>query len=177
MDIKKTIISSDSFGSSEGKEIALKLINSPASLPLFIEGFLGDDIRYRQRAAWVLVALANNHEEVLNPYLKILSAALLNSSEDSVKRNILRIFQHITLPQSIHEQMINYCFEVLASKEEAIAIQVFAMSVLKKLITNYPELRRELSFILEERLPYASAGYKARAKTIITALNKKGDLQ
>jgi hypothetical protein len=167
VDIKNSIITSATFGAVEGKRIALELVKSPSQITLFMTEFLSDDVRFRQRASWVLIYLAKNHSLNLSPHLHILITTLLEKKEDSIKRNILRIFQYMELPKQYHERLINLCFDILIKKEEAIAVQVFAMSVLYNLIKDYPELRRELTFILEEKLPYASPGYKARAKTIL----------
>jgi hypothetical protein len=173
VNIKNSIIEPASFSASEGKSIASELVKSSAQLKSFVIDFLGSDIRFRQRASWVLVELAQNHQEILIPHINILVAALFEKSEDSIKRNILRIFQFMQLPKQYHEQLINYCFDIIMAKEEAIAVQVFAMSVLFNIIEDYPDLQRELVLLLEENLPYASAGYKSRAKKIIHAYHKK----
>lgn len=167
MDIKKIIIEAESFGAKEATVIVDEFLLAPAELSAFIMDFLGDDVRFRQRGAWVLVNLAQNHQDKLLPYIDLFMSALKDKPEDSIKRNVLRIFQYMELPNAVHERLINYCFDVLVSKEEAIAIQVFAMSVLPNLISNYPELQKELILILEDKLPYASAGFKARARTIL----------
>ena len=96
-----------------------------------------------------------------------MADACIHTKQDGIQRNMLRTFQYLSLPKALHEPMINLCFDILTDRNKPIAIQVFAMTVLNTLIAPYPDLYKELCLILEEHMPYASAGYRSRAKTIL----------
>ena len=51
-----------------------------------------------------------------------------------------------------------------------MAVKVFAMSVLSQLVDGVPELSQELRIIIEDQLPYASAGFISRARKVLKDL-------
>jgi hypothetical protein len=62
------------------------------------------------------------------------------------------------------------CFGYLATRGTPIAIQAFSITVLHNVSDNEPGLRRELRLTLEDHLPYASPGYRARAQKVLRDL-------
>ena len=62
------------------------------------------------------------------------------------------------------------CFGYLVDHKETIAVRVFAMTVLGNICRREPDLGIELRLVIEEELPYASAGFKSRAKKILAEL-------
>jgi len=46
------------------------------------------------------------------------------------------------------------------------------MTILFNMTQKIPEIKNELLPIIEDQLPYGSAGFQARGKKIITALKK-----
>jgi hypothetical protein len=54
--------------------------------------------------------------------------------------------------------------------KEAIAIRCSSMSILEKICNRIPELQPELRLILEEQLEHGSAGFKSRAKRVLSRL-------
>ena len=167
MTIESTILTAEKFEEKDGMDLAQKLSSDPKAIKDFIESYFDGNNRFQQRASWVLVALAQKYEACLLPHLERMIDASLQTKKDGIQRNMLRTFQYLSIPEQFQEAMINHCFDILTDRNKPIAIQVFAMTVLNKLIEPYPELSRELCLILEENLPHASAGYRSRAKTIL----------
>jgi len=58
----------------------------------------------------------------------------------------------------------------LENKKEPIAIRVFAMTVLANLADTYPEIKGELIAVIEDQMPYGSAGFISRGKKILKKL-------
>jgi hypothetical protein len=56
--------------------------------------------------------------------------------------------------------------------KEPIAVRVFSMSVLANITRHEPDLKKELRIIIEDQLPFASAGFRARAKKVLKELEK-----
>ena len=64
-------------------------------------------------------------------------------------------------------------FELLISRKEPVAVKVFAMTVLYNLSQEIPEIKSELKIVLEDQLPYGSAGFKNRGAKIISKLEQE----
>ena len=128
------------------------------------------DKKISNRAAWVLSKCADRNIKLITPYLKPLINNLTLSSDDGVKRNTLRVLQDIEVPEEYYGILADQCFKFLGSNKEAIAIKVFAMTVLSNICKEVPELKNELRIIIEDQMPYGSAGFKSRAKKVIKNL-------
>ena len=137
-----------------------------------IKIFTSNDYRLVQRSAWVLSIIAEEHPYLVNPYLPLLIKQLHLPLHDAVKRNVLRLLQFIDIPEAFWGELTDLCFQILTNGKEPIAIKVFAMTVLEKIVLHYPELKNELIIIIEDQLPYSSAGFKSRGKKILKSLKK-----
>ena len=89
----------------------------------------------------------------------------------AVKRNIMRLLQDIEIPQQLYGTLTDKCFTLLDPKE-TIAVRVFSMTVLANIAKQEPDLKKELSIVIEDQLPYASAGFLSRAKQVLKELAK-----
>jgi len=125
-----------------------------------------------QRASWIVSTVAENNPEMVIPYLPLLIEQIKQPKHDAVKRNVLRLLQFIEIPTDFHEDLMTICFDTLSHAKEPIAIRVFAMTVLEKITQNIPELQNELALILEDQLPFGSAGFQSRAKKILKRIKK-----
>lgn len=108
--------------------------------------------------------------KLINQLVKILA----NTTHEGLERNIWRSLNFVQIPPSLHENLINIAFEKLEDHNTAVAIQVFTMSVLEKLLVNEAELQLALKAILElkmERQP--TPGLRSRATKIINKINSK----
>ncbi|CAN5438053.1 hypothetical protein BH11BAC1_BH11BAC1_19840 [soil metagenome] len=135
--------------------------------------FLKGEYRITQRAGWPLSNIAIEHPHLISKHLKKL---LLNLDKpdlhNAVFRNTLRLLQFVKIPKSLQGHAAETCFRLFNDKKQPIAIHVFAMSVLGNLCVEYPELKHELKLSIEEQLPYASAGFKSRARTVIKLISR-----
>lgn len=136
--------------------------------------FLGDEYRITQRAAWPLGICAEEHPKLIIPYLNKLADNLKKDVPDAVKRNTVRIFQNVEIPEKLMGKITDICFDYLATPSEAIAVRAYAMTVLFNITKKQPELKKELKILLEDQLPYGSAGFLSRAKKVLKALDKIG---
>jgi hypothetical protein len=51
-------------------------------------------------------------------------------------------------------------------------VKVFGMTVLANLCEKLPELKNELRIIIEDQMPYGSAGFKSRGSKILKKLQQ-----
>ncbi len=174
MDLKKEILKEHS--KAQAHKLTDYVGNSRTRFKALVEVYLGGPYRVTQRAAWPLSICAERSPNLILPHLKKLLDFLSKPDiHDSVKRNTIRLLQFIDIPKRNYGQVTELCFKYLQSKNEPIAVKVFSMTVLSKIIKDEPDLRNELKMIIEDQMPYASAGFVSRGKKIlrdIAALEK-----
>lgn len=133
--------------------------------------FLGGPYRVTQRAALPLNLCVERNAKLIRPHLKEILQRLEQPLAPGVlKRNAVRLFQFITIPKSLHGQVAKICFRFFQNKKEAIAVRVFAMTVLANLAKELPELKNELIPLVEDEMPYGSAGFISRGRKVLKEL-------
>ena len=137
-----------------------------------MEIFLGDNYRLTQRAAWVVSHVAEAHPHLLKLYYKRFIKHLNQPNKhDAVKRNTMRVLQFIEVPKAYWGALADICLRFVADKKEPIAVRAFSLTVLANLCKKQPDLKNEILLLIEDLLPYASAGLKNRA------LRVRGELE
>lgn len=160
------------------KELAIKVAaHVGADEELFSELmtlFFQEDYRIVQRASAVLAVCVDTYPFLITPYLDRLVANLENDIPDVIKRNTVRILQTQEIPDHLLGTLADSCFKFLGTKQEAVAIRAFSMTVLLNVVRKVPELGEELKWLIEEQLPYASAGFVSRGNKVLQELRKMG---
>jgi hypothetical protein len=171
MDLRKEIVKEHS--KVQAQKIVTYIGNSPTRFKDLVTIFLAGPYRVTQRAAWPLAICVEHHPKLVAPHLVSLLKQLEKPGiHDAVKRNTIRLLQHIEIPKSLHGRVADLCFRYLSNNEENIAVRVFSMSVLEVITQERPELKRELQLIIEDHLPFASPGYLSRARKVLKNLSK-----
>jgi hypothetical protein len=134
---------------------------------LFLEG---EKIE-AQRAAWPVSYCVIAHPAFISKHF----AALLNNLKKSnlhnaVKRNSIRLLQHVQVPERYHGDVMNICFDYLASPLEPVAVKAFSLTVLANLAKYYPGIVQEIKLLIESQFSGQTAGFKSRAKKILQQL-------
>ena len=135
--------------------------------------FFANQYRVTQRAAWIVSNCFQKYPELLNTYLKPMIKNLEKENlHDAVKRNTLRILQFVSISKDLQGIAFQNCMNLFLLPDEAIAVKVFAMTVMANICKQEPELKNELILVIEEQMPYGSAAYKSRGTKILKLLNK-----
>ena len=130
--------------------------------------FLQDEYRVTQRAAWpVSYCVQANPQFIKTNFSKLLKNLHKQELNDSIKRNSVRLLQYVTIPEKYQGEIMNICFAYLESPTEAVAVKVFALTVLGNLAKKYPEIIPEIKLLIEDQLPQQTAAFKSRAKTLL----------
>lgn len=131
---------------------------------------------HTQKAGWVLSECADNYPFLVIPYFRNFIQKLKEPfASDSVKRNIVRVWQYVDIPNEYIDEIYDICFGFLNSNE-AIAIKVFSMTVCHHITRKIPELKTELRLTVEDVLMKnqdGSAAIISRGKKILADLKKK----
>lgn len=149
--------------------IAQWIGTNPERMKQFMHIFLHDEYRVVQRAAHVFAKICDTNPAMALPYTADLVQRMSDEGVHiAVKRNIVRSLQHIDLPEDLHGQVMNACFDFLSDPREPVAVRVFSMTILHRLSKSYPDIRQELLAILSDQLELGcSAGFRNRAEKII----------
>lgn len=142
----------------------------PDKLNELMDLFCSAPYRVQQRAAWVAGSLP---PKLTAPFLpRIIEVCRSFPSNDSVKRNSMRLLQFSKIPEELSGLAWDLSFKLASKREEAIAIRAFAIGVLHKLTKEYPELSDELIALLEQEAPYTKKGLLNRIQNTLKALKK-----
>lgn len=173
MDIRRELLAEHSREQAE--KIAKWIGNKPDRFATFIDLFLHDEYRVVQRAAWVLSVVAEKHYELAKPWLPQMVTKMQEPGVHvAVKRNVVRILQFLEIPEELHGDVMNVCFDLLADPKETVAVRAFSMTVLTNLSKDYPDIKHELIAIIEDQLEQgASPGFIARSKKLLKELRAK----
>ena len=126
--------------------------------------FLHDEYRVVQRAAWPISYIVIAHPLFIKKHFSKLIKNLHHPGlHDAVKRNTVRLLQHINIPKKFHGEVMDICFNYIAAPGEAVAIKAFSLTILQNLSKQYPD-------IIEDRWDSESAAFRSRAKKIMREL-------
>ncbi len=131
----------------------------------------GNDDRLAQRAAWPIHFLVKISPQILEKWLPEMVVQLRLKKNDAVKRAIVRAMEEMEIPENLHGEVADICFGLVADPEIAVAIRVFSMTVLEKIVWEHPELREELRLILEANFENEKPAFRSRARKILAKMN------
>jgi hypothetical protein len=135
--------------------------------------FMQGPYRVTQRAAWPISYCVQNHPQLIKGHLKkMIDFADQPGVHDAVKRNTIRLLQFVAIPRNLQGKVFDFCFHCLANPKEPIAVRVFSMTVLSNLAKENPELKNEIIPLIEDQLPFASAGFRSRGTRVLKELKR-----
>ena len=128
-----------------------------------------NDLDLAKRAAWVLGHSIRLHPYLINPYInKLIKLICKSSQHDAIKRNGLKALELTSIPEKYYGKIADMCFRIISSGKEAIAIKAYSIGILDKIGEEIPEIRQELKLILQDLMPYESAGFQSRARKVLS---------
>lgn len=168
MELRETILAEHSKAKTNA--IIKWVGDSQARFDALFHLFLTDEYRVVQRAAWPLSYCVIEHPQLIKKHLKKLITNLhANGLPAAVKRNTVRLLQHIEIPEEFQGEIMNLCFGYITSTDEAAAIKAFALAILQNLTYYYPEIKDEVKIIIEDRWEAESPAFRSRAKKFLAA--------
>ena len=139
-----------------------------------VELFLKGEHRITQRSAWILTVCAENHPGLIRPYLQqVIEKMVEPGVHEAVRRNVVRILQEMEIPHRLLGRVATACFDFLSSGDASIAVKANSMTVLERIALKEPGMARELRLVIGQQLPFASAGFRARAKKVLARIPQR----
>ncbi len=134
--------------------------------------FLTGEHRLAQRAAWPVSYCVEAHPFFISKnFDKLIKNLRRPNLHDAIKRNSIRLMQHVPIPKKHQGEVMDICFGYVASPTEAVAIKAFSLTVLGRLAVEYPEILPEIKLLIEDQLPHQTAAFKSRAKALLKQMN------
>ena len=172
MDLRETILQEHS--KAQTNKIIKWIGSDQKRFDELFKLFLNDEYRVVQRAAWPLSYCVINHPELVQKHFtKLVKNLQKPGIGDAVKRNSIRLLQHISIPRKLHGEIMNICFNYISDPQEKVAIKAFSLTVLQNLCRQYPEIKQELKTIIEDRWDYETLAFRSRAKKILKELSSE----
>jgi 8-oxo-dGTP diphosphatase len=157
----------------EAEWMAGSAVSDQAVLGALLEFSFSDDSRLAFHASWTLTKACDLDPGIIYPYLDNMVEKLENLGNESALRSILRIISLTDIDRISkrnHGILADRCFSLLRSGFSAVAVKVYSMEILYKLVLKYPELRNELSSTIVLLQAEGSAGILARGRQILKKL-------
>jgi hypothetical protein len=130
--------------------------------------FLTNEYRVSQRAAWPMSYCVEAHPAFIQKnFAKLIKNLQQPNLHNAVKRNTIRLLQHVAIPAKYQGMVMDICFGYVASPTEAVAIKAFSLTVLGNLAKQYPEIIPEIKLLVEAQLPHQTPAFKSRAKAFL----------
>jgi hypothetical protein len=168
------------------EESANLVLTNPRLFKPLLQLIFREDAILSPKAAWVFEYVCAKDLGLLEQHLNDFTSSLLKVHHDSAIRPVAKVclflveknyHQNLSTKDSIlsgdHKEAITEaCFNWLITKGK-VAPKVYAMTCLFLLGKEFDWIHPELRLVLEKDYPQQSAGYKAKARHIMTALNTK----
>lgn len=153
------------------RKIALWVGKNPARFAEVVKAIAKGSPRIQIRAAWPMSYCVENYPGLIKPHMGTLVRLLVNpATHPSAVRSIVRALQFVKVPTAYQGKVADRCFTLLATPTVAPAIRIFSMTVLENLAMQNKDLKRELCLIIEDQLPYGTAGFINRGRKILKRL-------
>lgn len=155
-------------GFSKGKAVSMahSLLNDIESMNQILSFCQLNEPKLSARASWVFQEMVKLKHPVNSSQLRSVIELLQHSSIDGVKRNFLSALQLLEIPEEVIGELSDYCFSVLLSSKETVAVKVYAMQIAANACKRYPELKSELLSCIEMEMSKNTIAFFARAKRV-----------
>ena len=171
MDLKEALLEEHSKTQSE--IISTYIGKSETRFNQLMKLVLGNHELLAGRAAWTMGHCVEYHPDLAKPYLSALVELISKKDiNKAITRNTTRILQVADIPRQLVAEVFNLCYNFLNDPDEAAAIRIYSMTVLTRICEKEPDLASEVELLITQHLPYASAGYRARARKAMPVLQR-----
>lgn len=128
-------------------------------------GFMqGGDSKLAARAAWVFSSCVEAHPELLGPHLERLLKHLERPGlHPAVPRNTFRVLQFAPIPGPCEGRVLSAALAALGGPVP-VAVKAYAITVLKRVAADAPEILAEVKLLVDEQLQDASPAFRSRAR-------------
>lgn len=131
------------------------------------------------RAARIIALCTEKCPFLINSHLPLLLEKLPALKVEGVRRGLLKILaeNQLNLNEEQTGLLTDMAFTWLEDTREAIAIRYYSMEIILQVCRLYPELKKELYFILKGLVNESSPGISSKSKAILKELGRSMDIE
>jgi len=126
-----------------------------------------------RRAAWAADYYSEMHPAILEPRIAGLIENLPEFNSDGLKRHSLRIIARSPIPEGESGTLTVICFNWLQNPTESVAVKMYSMLILERIVHTFPELGRELYEIIDYQLPESTPGFRNAGLKVMKRLSAR----
>lgn len=135
---------------------------------------LHDEYRVAQRAAYPVSFSVRKHPNLITPWFaKMIKRMQEKNIHDAVRRNALRIFEAIDIPEKYCGILFDISNKYLHDMAQPIAVRAFSLTIMSNIAGKYPELQNEVKINAESLLHCGTPALEARARQCLRQISKK----
>jgi len=167
-------------------EVTQFVLNNPQFISSLMEIAFEDNGVMSSKACWILEFIAKKNIQLILINIDGFTTGMSKVQLDSSVRPMAKICEILTkaffsksknevqtkLKEYHLEKITTSCFDWLIG-EHKVAAKAYSMTSLYLLSEKFEWIRSELQMILEQNYSLGSAAYKARARQILTLINKE----
>ena len=166
----------ETLSSSSKKIIELvadAIIHHPQEINKLFDILYINDPQKSMRAAWAISFISEKSPLIIKPYINTIISEIESCKNDSIRRGLLRSLTFQELDENMESIGIlaDNCFSYLSDNNASIAIKVYSIDILYKICLLFPELKNELSSILNELLIEDTPAIKSKSKKTLHKLS------
>ena len=138
-----------------------------------IEYMLGEEKLLSQRAAWSVSWCVFENPKLAGPWIgKLVKNLRKENLHDAIKRNSVRIFEVLDIPEKYCGELFEICNRYLHDLKEATAVRAFSISVMYNIAKKYPDLLIEVKHNAESLLHCGIPALEARGRNTLKEIKK-----
>ncbi|MEY5041867.1 MAG: hypothetical protein RLZZ414_1420 [Bacteroidota bacterium] len=135
-------------------------------IPQLIKVVINENHPLDFRAAWALEIFFLNHPKMYFPFANLWASLLSNASE-TCKRHIVKVITKTNYEYENDGELLDWCLQAIALKSTPLAVKVYCIYYVKKIVKKFPELQQEFDYALQ--ITYS---LHKEAPSILAALKK-----
>jgi hypothetical protein len=159
--------------SGVGKELLIcEVIKSESHFDHLFDLALHEKDPVAWRASWILDVSDERKPGAARKYIPGIVKALPALNSMGTLRSLLRLLTRYPIPEEKQGLLIDLCFRYLVSGLYPVAVKAYAMQIIYNHVLLFPDLKNELTAILEEHADNNSIAFRARGNNLIKKMEK-----
>lgn len=125
---------------------------------------------FPEYGSWILTHIVKQNADLIEPFKNELIDVILIKQNQSVLRNVVVVLRDLGISEYKETELLDRYISFIKENSNKVALQVNAMYCLIDYVKKYPELKDEITSIIQlaavEKSPAYTAGFKNFLKRI-----------
>ena len=133
---------------------------------------LNKEYPFPEYGSWLLSHIAQADSSMVLPFRNQLIDLVLVEKNQSVLRNIVKIIESLGHSSYKETELLDRYISFIKEEDNKVALQAYSMYCLVPFIHKYPELKEELTALIQLKINEKSPAYKVAFKTFLNRTKK-----